>query len=140
MNDTTSSSASGRRLWAGLSLLDRQIVAHEGRLGGCVDDLELELSDDGNNLIVTAILSGAGALSYRLGRRRFGIWLRRMHTHSSGRADDSDPTRIPFNVVSDLGASISVGLDADEVGIASGERWARDHIIAHIPGGEHEPE
>ena len=62
----------GRRVWAGLQLLDRQLIAHEGRLAGTVDDLELTASDDGDQLYVSAILSGPGALAYRLGRRRFG--------------------------------------------------------------------
>ena len=131
--------AAGRRVWAGLQLLDRQIVAHEGRLAGCVDDLELDVSDDANDLYVTAILSGAGALSYRLGHRQFGTWLRRMHAAACAR-DDEDPTRIPFNVVTSIGSEIDIGLDASEMGVESAERWVRDHVIDHIPGSRREPE
>ena len=39
----------GRAVWAGLHLLDRQLVAHEGRLAGCVDDFELTPSEDGQH-------------------------------------------------------------------------------------------
>jgi hypothetical protein len=131
--------SAGRRVWAGLQLLDRQLVAHEGALVGCVDDLELTASEDGNSLYVTAILSGPGALTYRLGRRRLGRWLRRMHPFVSAR-DDDDPTSIPFNCVMDIGADIKLGLDAEEVGVASVERWVRDHVIDRIPGSRHEPE
>jgi hypothetical protein len=131
--------AAGRRVWAGLQLLDRQIVAHERRLAGCVDDLELTPSDDGDELYVTAILSGAGALSYRLGHRRFGMWLRRMHGAACAR-DDEDPTRVPFNVVGNIGSEIDVGLDASEMGVESAERWVREHVIDHIPGSHLEPE
>ncbi len=129
----------GRRVWAGLQLLDRQMVAHEGRLAGCVDDLELIASDDGQQLYVTAILSGPGALMYRMGRRRIGRWLRRTHAQVVAR-DDDDPTRLPFNVVTDLGSHISIARDADEVGIASAEKWVREHVIEQIPGSRHEPE
>jgi hypothetical protein len=129
----------GRRVWAGLQLLDRQLVAHEGRLAGCVDDVELTASDDGDQLYVTAVLSGPGALAYRLGRRRFGRWLRAVHATVASTGDD-DPTRIPFNVVTDIGADIKLGLDAEEVGIASAERWTRDHLIDRIPGSGHAPE
>jgi hypothetical protein len=66
-------------MWAGLQLLDRQLVGHDGKLIGCVDDLELSGSENGEQLYVTAILSGPGALAYRLGLRRFGRWLRRAH-------------------------------------------------------------
>jgi hypothetical protein len=131
--------AGGRRIWAGLQLLDRQMVAHEGRLAGCVDDLELTASDDGQQLYVTAILSGPGALTYRLGRRNFGRWLRRTHAQVVAR-DDDDPTRLPFNVVTDIGSHIGIGRDVDEVGSASTELWVREHVIEQIPGNRHEPE
>jgi hypothetical protein len=131
--------SAGRHMWAGLHVLDRQLVAHEGRLAGCVDDLELTASNDGNDLYVTAILSGPGALAYRLGRRRFGSWLRRVHG-LVGAPDRDDPTRIPFNVVADIGSHITLGMDVEEAGVASTERWTRDHIIDRIPGARHEPE
>jgi hypothetical protein len=133
----------GRRVWAGLQLLDRQLIGHEDRLAGCVDDLELTASDDGDQLHVTAILSGPGALAYRLGRRRFGRWLRRAHSCVSSTGDgdgDGDSTRIPFNVVTDIGSDVKLGLDAEETGTESTERWTRDHIISHIPGSGHAPE
>jgi hypothetical protein len=129
----------GRRVWAGLQLLDRQLIAHEDRLAGCIDDLELIASDDGEQLNVTAILSGPGALAYRLGRRRFGRWFRRVHACASP-TGDSDSTRIPFNVVTDIGSDVKLGLDAEETGSASAERWTRDHVISHIPGSGHAPE
>src|SRR5690242_8829651 len=97
--------STGRRVWAGLQLLDRQLVAHEGALVGCVDDLELTVSDDGNSLYVTAILSGPGALMYRLGGRRVGRWLRRMHPFVAT-GDDEDPTAISFKYVMDIGSDI----------------------------------
>ena len=129
----------GRRVWAGLQLLDRQLIAHEERLAGCIDDLELIASDDGDQLYVTAILAGPGALAYRLGRRRFGRWLRRVHALASP-TGDSDSTRIPFNVVTDIGSDVKLGLDGEETGSASAERWTRDHVINHIPGSGHAPE
>jgi hypothetical protein len=129
----------GRRVWAGLQLLDRQLVAHEGALVGCVDDLELVASADGNDLYVSSILSGPGALVYRFGRRRLGRWLRRVHPFVVAR-DDDDPTSIPFNCVMDIGADLKLGLDAGEAGVDSAERWVRDHIIDRIPGSRHEPE
>jgi hypothetical protein len=129
----------GRRVWAGLQLLDRQLVAHDGRLAGCIDDLELTASEDGDQMHVTAILSGPGALAYRLGRRRFGRWLRRMHGWAAASSDD-DPVRIPFNAVADVGSDIKLGMDAEECGTASVERWVRDHIVSRIPGSGHAPE
>jgi hypothetical protein len=56
----------GRVLEAGLHLLDRQLIDADGRLAGKVDDLELEIPSGGGPPVVTAILSGPGALSRRL--------------------------------------------------------------------------
>jgi hypothetical protein len=129
----------GRRIWAALQLLDRQLVAHEGRFAGCCDDVELTASDAGNELYATAIFSGPGALTYRLTARRLGRWLRRVHRDVAA-TDNEDPTRIPFNVVTDLGPDINLGMDADAAGTASAERWVRDHVIRHIPGSDHASE
>ena len=130
----------GRSVWAGWQLLDRQIVAHDDKLAGCVDDLELTVSEDGNDVYVTALLSGPGTLAYRLGHRRFGRWLREAHWKVARPDDDDDPVRIPFNFVADIGSHIQVALDAETTGSASLERWMRDHVVAHIPGSRHEPE
>jgi hypothetical protein len=123
----------GRRLWAGLRLLDRQLVTNDGLMGGCVDDLELTASEDGNDLYVTAIFSGPGRLAYRIGALDLGRWLQKLH----GAVDTSsrpEPSRIPFNVVADIGSHIDLGCSNDEVGTASLERWVRDHVVTHIPG------
>jgi len=57
-----------RRLWAGLHLLDRQLVDRDGRMAGMVDDLELDYSEDKGQLYVVSILSGPGALANRFSR------------------------------------------------------------------------
>jgi hypothetical protein len=129
----------GRQLWAGLRLLDRQLVTNDDRLAGCIDDLELTPSDDGDQLYVTAIVSGPGGLAYRLGALRLGRWLRRVHASVAAPPRD-DPSRIPFNLVADIGAHVKLGCAHDEVGTASSERWVRDHVIAHIPGAGRAPE
>lgn len=129
----------GRTLWAALRLLDRQLVTNDGRLAGCVDDLELTAGKDGEHLYISAILSGPGALSYRLGARSLGRWLRRAH-HDAAPSDKPDPTRIPFNLVSEISAHIDLGCSHGEVGTASAERWVRDHVIEHMAGAGHEPE
>lgn len=128
----------GRRLWAGLQLLDRQLVDRNGRMAGCVDDLELARREEDGHLYVSAILSGPGALAQRLGRNRFGGWLRRVHALVS--PAEGDPVRIAFKRVSDIGDHITVAAEREELGSASADRWVRDHVVAHIPGSGHAPE
>jgi hypothetical protein len=129
----------GRHIWAGLRLLDRQLLDHDGLSAGCCDDVELVAYDDDNQLYVAAIVSGPGALAYRLNRRRLGRWLTRVHRDVAV-VDRDDPTHIPFNVVSDLGAAIKLGIGVEEAGSSSGERWVRDHVIGPIPGSGHASE
>jgi sporulation protein YlmC with PRC-barrel domain len=111
-----------KRRWAGLHLLDRQIVDRDGRMAGNVDDVELD--DDGTSVHVTALLAGGDVLARRL---RWGT-----------RARD-DEARIPLARVADLGDHVTVSLGREELGTFRGERWVRDHIIARIPGSRSAP-
>lgn len=129
-----------RRVWAGLQLVDRQLVDRDGLMAGCVDDLELTAGEEERRLYVTAILSGPGALAQRLGRKRLGGWLRRLHATVSPGDENEDPVRIPFNVVSGIGNHVSLGTGHEAVGGALTERWVRDHVVNHIPGSGHAPE
>ena len=130
--------SAGRRLWAGLQLLDRQLVDRNGRMAGCVDDLELASAEEGGHPYVTAILTGPGALAYRLRRKSYGAWMRRVTGFVS--APEGDPDRVPFNRVTDIGAHVTLAVDRADLGSAAGDRWVRDHIVAHIPGSGHAPE
>jgi sporulation protein YlmC with PRC-barrel domain len=127
----------GKEYYLGLHLLDRQLVDREGRLGGKVDDLELEVQPDGS-LVVTAIVSGPGALATRLRRRRFGRWLHEMHRYLHG--EDGDPDRIPFGTVAAIDNHVTIAADASELPMATAERWTADHVIRRIPGSGHAPE
>jgi hypothetical protein len=126
-----------RRLWANLSLLDRQLVDREGQLCGNVDDIELERTPEGA-LIVTGLRSGSGALARRLGACRLGDWLE--HAHRGVDEDGRDHTIIPLRHVADIGSDVKVSLDRAELASEHTERWVRDHIIDHIPGAQHEAE
>jgi hypothetical protein len=126
----------GRVLHAALHLLDRQLRDRGGELCGKVDDLELERADDGT-WYVTAVLAGPGHLLYRTGRRTAGAWLGKLITHIE-RSSLDDPGRIPYSLVSEIGITVDLAVDADDVATFAGERWARDHIIGHIPGSRHD--
>ena len=125
--------ATGRELYAALGLLDRQLIDREGHLCGKVDDLELEGEEGSSRLYVSAILSGPGTLAYRMGRHRLGRWLQRLNAFLVPNAD-GDPARIPFSKVTDIGDHVALAAHGDDLATASVERWARDHVISHIPG------
>ena len=127
----------GRRLDAGLHLLDRQIVDAGGRLAGKVDDLELVEREDGPPY-VAAMLSGPGALSRRIGGR-LGAWFESVQARLRT-GDEAGPARISFGVVSRVDTDVHVMVPRRDLPSAAGERWARVHVVDHIPGAAHAPE
>ena len=127
----------GRKMYLGLHLLDRQLVDRKGLLAGKVDDLDLELRDDGR-LYVTAILAGPGVLARRFGGRTFGRWRERaLAVLSEG---DPPATRIPLARVAKIGNHVDLVDDREDLATFATERWVLDHIISHIPGSRHAPE
>jgi sporulation protein YlmC with PRC-barrel domain len=142
---TSEPEAAGRVLYAGLHLLDRQVVDGHGRFCGKVDDIELEESADTDVLYVSALWTGAGALSRRLGGQRLGPFLEKLHDRLSD--SPGQPGRIPLSRVREIGDEIEITGDGEDLATSASERWVREHVIAHIPGNrvgqtteEHEEE
>lgn len=129
----------GRELHAGLDLLDRQIIDCNGCMAGNVDDLELEIPDELGALpIVTAILSGPGALAGQLGGR-LGRWLASVQQRLHHR-EDPGPARIAFGVVKRINEHVEVSVPRETLASNAGEAWARDVVIDKIPGARHAAE
>jgi sporulation protein YlmC with PRC-barrel domain len=122
----------GRTLEAGLQLLDRQLIDKDGRLAGKVDDLELELPEGGGPPVVTAILSGPGTLSRRLGGR-LGAWLEAL-ANRLREGDDRHPARISFGLVKRIGSAVDLSVAKAELETDRLEAWTRDHLIGRLPG------
>ncbi|MGO7983259.1 hypothetical protein ACC691_35990, partial [Rhizobium johnstonii] len=57
-----------------------------------------------------------------------------------GRPPASRLHRIPWSDVSDVDIVVSLGVDGETLDVTWVERWMRDHVIARIPGGRHDPE
>lgn len=121
----------GQVLDAELNLLDRQVLDRDDMPVVAIDDLELtdvpfdEVIEVGTPPpVITNLLSGAA-----LWTRIFG-----------GRPPRSRLHRIPWNLVSRVGIVISLGVAGENLDVTWPERWARDHVVARIPGGRHDPE
>jgi sporulation protein YlmC with PRC-barrel domain len=123
---------SGRVLEAGLHLLDRQLIDSDGRMAGKVDDLELELPEGGGPPVVTAILSGPGALSRRIGGRA-GAWLEAVANRLRD-GDDRRPARVSFGVVKRIESAVDLSVAKADLESNRLEVWTRDHLIGHLPG------
>lgn len=121
----------GKVLDAVLHLLDRQIKDTEGLVVSVVDDLEISLPDDGRTLeadaeapMVTHLLMGP-----TLATRLFG-----------GQPPPERMMRIPWSDVARVGTVLELRNRAEGLPVRWVEHWLRDHVIARIPGGRHDPE
>lgn len=119
-----------------LHLMDRQVVDREGRLVCNVDDLELELDDTGRPF-VAAILVGPRALGPRLGGR-LGRWVVSIASRMAG--GETEPPRIDFEEVTEIGSAILLSCRLDELDVTSLEHWVDRYVIGRIPGAKHESE
>jgi hypothetical protein len=125
-----------RRLDAALHLLDRQIVDPDDRMVAKVDDVELAERSDGR-LVVTALLTGPGALGPRLGGSLgsgvVAVW-RRLRADAEPR-----PGRIDMADVVALDRVVRVGRRREQVGVDGLERWVRERVVSRLPGAGHDP-
>jgi sporulation protein YlmC with PRC-barrel domain len=129
----------GRRVWAALELLDRQLVDRDGRLAGKVDDLEFDVPDNGEELpTLTAILSGPGALASHIGGAP-GQWLAAMERRLADEPETT-PARIPYELVTDIDSAVQLNAGREDLDSNRAEQWVRDVIIAKIPGSGHATE
>ena len=120
----------GRVLDAQLDLLDRQLLDPDGVPITTVDDLELTDPADPAHLDPDARPELSNLLTGPvLATRVFG-----------GRPPSSRFVRIPWRVVADVDVVLHTGVAADSLDASWVERWMRDHVIARIPGGRHDPE
>jgi len=116
---------------AALELLDRQIVDANGELAGKVDDLELTFADEaGQPPYVSAILTGPGALSRRIGGR-IGAWIDQAHRKL---AEESLPPSISFGVVKHVDNHVELSVTRDVLGTMRFDDWTREHVVDRIPG------
>jgi hypothetical protein len=125
-----SDNQSPRYLDAQLHLLDRQVLDVHGVPIAVVDDLELseipagqEIPPDTPPPVITALLSGPA-----LATRIFG-----------GRPPESRMLRTPWVAIREIGVVIKLSVGRDTQDLFWTERWVRDHVIGHIPGGRHTP-
>ncbi|WP_431279151.1 hypothetical protein [Leifsonia poae] len=121
----------GQVLDAELHILDRQILDRDDVPVVTADDLELsdvpfdEPIEPGTPApIIENLVSGSA-----LWTRMFG-----------GRPPRSRLHRISWSDVERVGVVISLGVSGEHLDVTWVERWMRDHIVARIPGGRHDPE
>ncbi|MDT7538113.1 MAG: hypothetical protein QOI82_1698 [Actinomycetota bacterium] len=126
----------GRVLDLTLHLLDRQVLDQDGGMVCNVDDVEFHVPEDGAPPYITTLLTGPAALAPRLGGL-LGRWVMSAY-QLLGQRHDKEPDRIPYELVTDIAASVKVSRTRAEMGIHPGEDRARQYIVDRIPGARHE--
>jgi hypothetical protein len=121
----------GRLVDARLHLLDRQLLNEHDDPVGIVDDLELsgveldrDIADGSQAPQVTALLSGRVVATRILG----------------GAPPRSLMQQIPWKLVEAVGVVVKLKQTDETFDVDWVERWLRDRIIRHIPGGRHAAE
>ncbi|MBN3881705.1 MAG: hypothetical protein V7K64_22805 [Nostoc sp.] len=112
-------------------VLDNQLVDRNQHKMGKVDGIVMELQD-GQPPRLAYIEVGVTTLAKRLNPR-----LARLVAAIASKwgAKQSEPFRIPWSKVRDVGIDVEVDIEAEATPALAYEKWLRDRIIARIPGG-----
>lgn len=124
----------GRVIYAGLHLLDRQLVGSDDRLAGKVDDLILEPPESGGPPVVTGIVTGPGAVSFQM-RGWLGKWMGLLRRHLA--SDTLGNQVIPFGAVAKVEQHVTLARPATETPDHQLEALAVE-IIGRIRGSDRE--
>lgn len=111
-------------------VLDQPIVGTDERPCGTVDGIVLELGDDGS-LRVAAVEQGAVTLARRVSKM-LGRIVEAIAMRIGPRG--GEVVRIPFAHVWGVGTRVLIAGGVDRDKLVAAEVWARDNVIAHIPG------
>ncbi|BCL34489.1 hypothetical protein [Nostoc sp. MS1] len=111
-------------------VLDNQLVDRNQRRMGKVDGIIIQLRD-GQPPRLAYIEVGMTTLAERI-HPRLAKWVE-IISQKWG-AKQSQPLRIPWSKVQDVGIDVDVDIDAEATSALAYEKWLRDRIITKIPG------
>jgi sporulation protein YlmC with PRC-barrel domain len=113
-------------------VLDNQLVDRNQRKMGRVDGIVAELRE-GQPPRLAYITVGVPVLARRL-HPRLASWVTAFQQKWGAR--NSEPLRVPWSQVRDVGIDVEVDLDVEATSALAYEQWLREQVIGRIPGGE----
>ena len=116
----------------GKHVLDKTLLDAEGKRAGKVDDLLLELPDDGGPPIVRAIITGPLALVQEQPRWTRGP-VRLLYRLLGVR--DPHPAQVAWSEVTTIDVAVHAGCDREAAGLNLLASAAARRFIDRIPGG-----
>jgi hypothetical protein len=123
----------GRTLWVNEVIYDRLIVDRDGEHSGMIDDIEL--TEDGDDFVWTAILCGPVALGPRIGGR-LGVWWASIAARLRVGAS-REPARISVDQIASLDhREVRLTIARNDIGNGALREWVLEKVISRIPGGQ----
>ena len=113
-------------------VLDNQLVDRNQHKMGKVDGVVVEV-EEGKPPRLAYIEVGVTTLAKRINPRLAG-WIAAIA--SKWGAKQTEPFRIPWSKVRDVGIDVEVDEEAEATPALAYENWLRDRIIKRIPGAE----
>src|SRR6185437_9551444 len=115
----------------GTLVLDRTLLDAHGKRGGKVDDLLLDLPDDGSEPLVLAIVTGPLALTQHAPRplqalTRFVYRLLGVH--------EPRPVLLPWRQVTTIDVAVHIALEREAAGLDTLARAVAHRFIDRMPG------
>jgi hypothetical protein len=117
-------------------VLDKQLLDRQRNPMGRVDGIILALGSSTTPPRVTQIEVGITTLARRV-HPRLAEWCRAIGKKSGLRR--GRPVRIAWAKVESIEKELKLDLTAEHSELLVRERWLRDHVIRHIPGGARKP-
>ncbi len=114
-------------------VLDNQLVDRNQHPMGKVDGIVIEWRE-GEPPRLAYIEVGVTTLAGRL-NPRLARWVAAIA--SKWGAKQSEPFRIPWSKVRDVGIDVEVDVEAETTPALAYEKWLSDRIITRIPGANH---
>lgn len=111
-------------------VLDNQILDRNQCKMGKVDGIIIELKD-GQPPRLTYLETGATTLAQRL-HPVLSRWVAAIERRWG--AKNSQPYRIPWSKIRDIGINVEVDIDAEQTSALSYEQWLRERVIKRISG------
>jgi hypothetical protein len=111
-------------------LLDTQVLDHEQHALGKVDGIGLELREGAPPCV--AYLEVDGVTAWRRLGGRVGRWAARI---AGGWQREGHPYRLRWSQVRALDIDLEIDAAAESSPALDLERWLRDKLVRHIPGG-----
>ncbi|MEO7457369.1 MAG: hypothetical protein ABIY52_13985 [Gemmatimonadaceae bacterium] len=107
-------------------VLDAQLLDRHDQKIGRIDDLVLELGDDGRPRVSAVLIGGSPRA------RRMGSWIAALARLFGLR--ETGVSRVPFAAVRRIGDDVALDVEQGDLSSERLERWLREHVVCRVPG------